>query len=202
MELPNRLPMLNEDKTAEIRRHAFGDLVRLHEASLLRTARRLCSGDEDRASDLVQDALVRAYEAYAAGKFREGLNARAWFLRILTNLFINDYHRRQRQGTDLDLDAVTASGDIGPESTHAAPVDVPGEALLASTLDEPLEKALSALSEGLRLCALLVDVEGLDYAEAAAALDVPVGTVRSRLSRARFQLHALLAQYGRERGYV
>ncbi len=194
--------MLNEDRATENRRAAFGNLVREHETSLLRTARRLCLGDEDRALDLVQDALVRAYEAYAAGKFRAGLNARAWFLRILTNLFINDYHRRRRQGADLDLDAVTASGEIGPEATHAAPADMPGEELMAATLDEPLEKALASLSEGLRLCVLLVDVEGLDYAEAASALNVPVGTVRSRLSRARFQLHALLTQYGRERGYV
>ena len=194
--------MLNEDRATENRRSAFSRLVREHEASLLRTARRLCLGNEDRALDLVQDALVRAYEAYAAGKFREGLNARAWFLRILTNLFINDYHRRRRQGPEVDIDDVTASGEIGPEATRAASADVPGENLLAATLDEPLEKALTSLSEGLRLCVLLVDVEGLDYAEAAAALNIPLGTVRSRLSRARFQLHALLAPYGRERGYV
>ena len=190
------------DKTAQERRSSFGALVRAHETSLLRTARRLCQGDEDRTQDLVQDALVRAYEAYAAGKFQEGLNIRAWFLRILTNLFINDYHRRRRQGPELDLEAVTASGEIGPEATHAAPADVPGVSLLAGTLEEDLEKALASLSEGLRLCVLLVDVEGLDYAEAASALDIPIGTVRSRLSRARFQLHALLAEYGRSRGYV
>jgi RNA polymerase sigma-70 factor (ECF subfamily) len=151
---------------------------------------------------LVQDALVRAYEAYAGDRFREGLNVRAWFLRILTNLYINDYHRWRRRGAEVDFEAVTASGAAGPAQTHAAPADVPGVALLAGTLDEPLERALQSLSEPLRLCVLLVDVEGLDYAEAAAALDVPLGTVRSRLSRARFQLHAQLADYARERGYL
>lgn len=194
--------MFSPDKSVSQRRAAFAALAQTHQSGLLRAARRFCRGDDDRAQDLVQDALIRAYEAYAGGKFREGLNIRAWFLRILTNLYINDYHRRQRHGAELDLDALTASGEAGPESTHAAPADVPGETLLAGTLDEALEKALASLSDGLRLCVLLVDVEGLDYAEAAEALNVPLGTVRSRLSRARFQLHGLLADYGREHGYL
>lgn len=145
--------------------------------------------------------LVRAYETYRAGKFREGLNVRAWFLRILTNLYINDYHRKKRHGTDIDLQTLTASGEVGPEATHAAPADVPGTRLLAETLDEDLERALATLSDGLRLCVLLVDIEGLGYVEAAEALDIPIGTVRSRLSRARFQLHAQLVEYGRAHGF-
>ena len=191
-----------KNTTADSRRAAFAALVREHETALLRTARRLCRGDDDRAQDLVQDALVRAYEAYAEGRFREGLNVRAWFLRILTNLYINDYHRRKRSDGDVDIETVTSGGETAPESLRAAPADMPGVALLAGTLDEPLERALQTLSDGLRLCVLLVDVEGLDYVEAAQALTIPVGTVRSRLSRARFQLHALLTDYARERGYA
>lgn len=76
--------MLPQDKTLgrvlADRRAAFADLARVHKARLLSAARRLCRGDEDRAQDLVQDALIRAYEAYLGGKFREGLNAHAWFL--------------------------------------------------------------------------------------------------------------------------
>jgi len=202
MELLSRRLMFFKDKGAADRRAAFGALARAHEPDLLRAARRLCQGNEDRAQDLVQDALVRAYEAYSGGRFREGLNVRAWFLRILTNLYINDYHRQRRHGAEMDLDTLTASGASGPEATHAAPADVPGETLLAGTLDEALETALAMLSEGLRLCVLLVDVEGLDYAEAAQALNVPIGTVRSRLSRARFQLQAQLVDYGRAHGYL
>jgi len=78
--------MFPQDKVIADRRAAFAALARTHEASLYRTARRLCAGDEDRSQDLVQDALIRAYEAYVGGRFREGLNVRAWFLRILTNL--------------------------------------------------------------------------------------------------------------------
>lgn len=197
--------MLPQDKSLykvfADRRAAFADLARVHEARLLSAARRLCRGEEDRAQDLVQDALVRAYEAYIGGKFREGLNARAWFLRILTNLYINDYHRR-RGRAETDLDTLTAGGETGPETARAAPADVPGESLLAATLDEALETALATLSEGLRRCVLLVDVEGLNYAEAAQALNIPVGTVRSRLSRARFHLHAQLTEYGHAHGYL
>lgn len=188
--------------TAAALRAEFTLLIREHETALLRTARRLCRGDDDRAQDLVQDALIRAYQSYVGGKFRAGLNVRAWFLRILTNLYINDYHRRQRHGGDVDLDTVTASGEVAPEELRAAPADVPGEALLAETLDEPLEQALHTLSDPLRLCVLMVDVEGMDYAEAAQALDVPIGTVRSRLSRARYQLHEHLADYARRRGFL
>ena len=190
------------DNTAANRRAEFAVLVGEHEAAMLRTARRLCRGDDDRAQDVVQDALIRAYEAYSGGKFRAGLNVRAWFLRILTNLYINDYHRRRKWEAAIDIDTLTSAGEAGPETLHAQPADVPGVALLESTLDEPLERALATLSDSLRLCVLLVDVEGLDYAEAALALGVPIGTVRSRLSRARYQLHALLSKYARQHGYL
>jgi RNA polymerase sigma-70 factor (ECF subfamily) len=70
---------------------------------------------------------------------------------------------------------------------------------MAATLDEPLERALAALPHEQRACVLLVDVEGWEYAEAAAALDIPIGTVRSRLARARRQLHALLFDYAQAR---
>lgn len=183
-------------------REAFAQLLRSEELALARAARRLCRGDEDRAQDLMQDALVRAYESFLAGRFREGLNVRAWLLRILTNLYINEYHRRQKWDASVDLETLTAGGETGPPETHAAASDVPGATLLAATLEECLETALRSLSDPLRLCVLLVDLEGLDYAEAAAALQVPVGTIRSRLSRARLQLHALLYEYARDRGIV
>lgn len=166
---------------------------------MMRLAHRLCRGDADRAADLIQDALVRAYQAYAAGRFTQGSDARPWLLRILTNAFINDYHHRKRWDAGTDIDTLTAQGEGGPPSTHAAPADVPGVTLLQGTLDETLEWALAMLSAKLRLCVTLVDMEGLDYAQAAAALGVPIGTVRSRLARARMQLQDLLRDWGRER---
>jgi len=183
-------------------RAVFVGLLRRHEQDLRRAARRLCLGDEDRAQDLAQDALLRAYDACLCGRFQEGTNTRAWFLRILTNLFINEYHHRRRWRDCLDLDALTSGGEAGPLQAQAAPADVPGVALLAGTLDEELEQALTLLPEVLRRCVVLVDLEGREYAEAARMLGVPVGTVRSRLSRARGQLCTLLRAYAWDRGLV
>lgn len=194
-------------------RARFMEMVRRCEMALLRAARRLCrSGSggasryavvsEDCAQDLVQDALVRGYEAYRQGRFREGSSPQAWFLRILTNGFINEHRRRTRWEAGVTVDTLTAQGAAGPPSTHAAASETPERALLADTLDEPLERALVALPESLRLCLLLVDVEEYSYAEAAETLGVPVGTVRSRLSRARFQLQESLHDYAKDRGLL
>ena len=179
----------------------FAELLRRHEQELRRAARRLCRGDEDRAQDLAQDALLRACDACLCGRFQEGTNTRAWFLRILTNLSINEYHQSRRRAS-FDFDVLTSGGEAGPVQTHAAPHDMPGVALLAETLDEEVEQALTLLSESLRRCVILVDLEGREYAEAAQILGVPVGTVRSRLSRARGQLCARLHSYAQERRLV
>src|SRR5205823_1124685 len=95
---------------AEIRRRrgVYEALIREHEALLLGVARRMCAGDEDRAQDLVQDVLVRGYEAFVDGRFEEGTNARAWLMRILTNRFINEHKRRQKWEADIDIDTLEA----------------------------------------------------------------------------------------------
>lgn len=184
------------------RRESFARLVREHEAALLRAGRRLCRGDDDRAMDLVQDSLVRAYQAYAEGRYQEESNCRAWLLRILTNVFINSYRRSRKWEAQVDLETLTSAGESAPPALQAAPDDIPGVRLLSVTLDEDLEKALNTLSDILRACVVLVDIEGLEYAEAANALGVPVGTIRSRLARARMQLHDLLQDFARRRGLL
>jgi RNA polymerase sigma-70 factor (ECF subfamily) len=193
---------LESTELAVRRRAEFAALVRKHEIDLVRTALRLCRGDHDRSSDLVQDTLVRAYEAYQEGRFQPETNARPWLLRILTNLFINDYKRRQKWDAGVDVDTLTASGETGPPNTHAAPADTPGFTLLAQTLDEELEHALAMLSDVLRVCVELVDIQGFEYAEAAATLGVPIGTIRSRLARARMQLQDILRDYARRKGLL
>ncbi len=191
----------NAEQTA--RRVAFGALARAQEGNLLRAARRLCRGDDDRAQDLMQDALLRAYEAFAAGRFREdSATPWPWLLRILTNLFINDYNRRRKWDAGVDLDTLTASGESGPAETHAPAADVPGQALMAATLDEELEAALASLPETMRVCVVLVDMEGLEYAEAAKVLKIPIGTVRSRLARARMLLYDRLQDYARRKRLI
>ena len=152
--------------------------------------------------DLVQDTLVRAYQAYSQGRYQEENNARAWLIRILTNTYINSYRRSQKWEAPVDLETLTSAGETAPPSLQAAPDDIPGVRLLNVTLDEDLECALNMLSDILRACVLLVDIEGLEYTEAAEALGVPVGTIRSRLARARMQLHDLLQDYACRRGLI
>lgn len=191
--------VLSPDKIQR-RREAFTRMLQEQETALLRAARRMCGGNEDQAQDLVQETAIKAYSAYIAGRFQEGSHARAWLLRILTNLFINEYHQRQRWRDPADLDSLMADGFVAPPSLHAAEGDQPERALFASALSEPVETAIAALSPELRVCIEMVDIGDMDYAETAAALNIPIGTVRSRLFRGRRQLHLLLQDYAREHG--
>ena len=120
----------------------------------------------------------------------------------MTNNFINNYRRSQKWDAGVTVDTLTSGGAAGPKQTQAEARDVPGEALLSITLDEPIEYALAQLPDGLRMAVLLVDVQGYSYEEAAQMLGIPVGTVRSRLSRARYQLHDLLRDYAQQRRII
>jgi len=180
------------------RRAEFGQLVTDLESTLMRTAHRMCGRNRDHAQDLVQDTFVRGYQAYLDGKFQPGTNARAWLLRILTNLFINEFRRDTRWGASVDIDTVTAMGDVAPVELQASARERPDNELLFGTLDEPMERALASLSAEMRACIVLVDIEQLEYSEASASLGIPIGTVRSRLSRARIILYDLLYDYARD----
>lgn len=177
----------------------FSRVILPHEGHLAWSARRLCSGDEDRAQDFVQDALVCAYKACLNGCFRENANPRAWLLRIVTNLYINDYHHKRRWEAKIDIDSLSVHKAMAEASQRAALVETPAALLLAATLDETVEQALASLPVNLRQCIILVDLEGLDYAQAAQSLGIPVGTIRSRLSRGRLRMSGLLAAYARNR---
>ncbi|MBB6051472.1 sigma-70 family RNA polymerase sigma factor [Armatimonas rosea] len=179
-------------------RDDYARMARGCESTLIATARRLVR-DDDRVLDLVQEALVRGYEAFRAGKFVAGGKPCAWLARILTNHFINEWRREKKWGAGVTVEDVTAGGEIGPEATRTASADM---LLLEATLEEPLEKALAELPDALRLTVILVDMQELSYQEAAERLSVPVGTIRSRLARARFQLAERLQVWGRERGLV
>ncbi len=194
--LPSHAP---DDETERERKHAvFAQITAENEGRLLRLARRLCVGNEDKAQDLVQDALIRGYQGYIGGKFQEGSNAKAWLMQIMTNLFLEGC-RRQKRFADIDLDTLLAEGRLLPDALHASSKERPDAALLANTLDEDLERALMMLAPALRLTALLVDVDEMSYAEAAQAMSIPVGTVRSRLFRAHEQLAVILQTFAEQR---
>jgi RNA polymerase sigma-70 factor (ECF subfamily) len=180
--------------SAAEKRIRFGDIARLHQSALLRIAQNFAKGNDALAQDLVQDTLVNGYKAYLDGAFQEGTNAKAWLARILTNLFLNDYRRRKRWDANTDLeDGADVPAPVAAE---------PDRQLLEEILDGPIEVALAKLPDHQRMCVVLVDIEGLDYAEAASALGCPVGTVRSRLARGRTALYNELVDYGRQRGIV
>ena len=145
--------------------------------------------------DLVQEAILRAYRGFDG--FTPGTNCRAWLLTILYSVFVNRYHRQRREPEPRpaeELEAVSMSTVL--ELDWEGPLL---EAVAAGepALTEPVQVALDALPDGYRDAVLLVDVQELTYEEAAEALECPVGTIRSRLSRARRRLAAQLADHAR-----
>ncbi len=153
---------------------------------LLRVARRLTRDPVD-AEDLVQDTLVRAYRAF--DRF-DGRHPRAWLLTILRNTHTNQVRKRR---PDLMDDEV--AGRI-PDRGRGGRVDGVPEAALHDDLDPVVRAALGALSARHRAVVALVDIDGLTYKEAAEMLDVPVGTVMSRLHRARAKVRSHLEAHG------
>lgn len=157
-----------------------------------RAARRF-TRDDDRARDLVQDAMLRAYRAFDG--FTPGTNGRAWLLSIVYSVFINGYHHQRRRPVTVSMEALEARF---AERLLAAPDATPSP----TVSDEDVLAALDALPEEFRATVLLVDVDELTYEEAAAALGCAVGTVRSRLHRARRLLAVALEDHVRARGLV
>ena len=142
--------------------------------------------DPNDASDLVQESYLRAYRTF--GNFVSGTNAKAWLFRILLSVFANDQRRRRRQ-------RIVALEELEPHFDRVALESWRNGRSAAQAVENvaALEEALACIPEEFRSVVLLVDVEGLTYAEAADALECPVGTVRSRLSRARRGLFAALS---------
>ena len=166
--------------------------------SLYPAALRLTRNSAD-AEDLVQEVYLRAYRGF--GGFQEGTNLRAWMYRILTNTFINTYRKKQREPIVVQDEEIedwylyNRLGESGVEASAESEV-------LDQIPDEEVQRALEALPEGFRLAVLLADVEGFSYKEIAEILDVPIGTVMSRLHRGRRALQKALWETVRERGLV
>ncbi len=180
--------------THALAREEFDAVVLPHLDLLYRTALRFTS-DPARAEDLVQDTMLKAYRSRTS--FQPGTNARAWLLTILRNTFINAYHRRKREPVAMDIEAMESSLRPRPDDPAAA-----DGAFLDHIVDERILQALDALPQEFREVLVLSDVENLPYAEIAQALDLPLGTVKSRLFRARRLMRAELYRYAVEVGYL
>ena len=173
---------------------AFERDVLPHLDLMYRVALRL-TGEPANAEDLVQETVLKAFRAW--GSFRQGTNARGWLLTILRNTFINEYRRRRRAPALVDID-VADQREIAAEHGGSDPE---GE-FFNLLVDDRILAAVDALPEEFREVVVLSDIEGLGYAQIAQTLEVPVGTVKSRLSRGRRQLQAALRDYAVAAGIV
>lgn len=159
-----------------------------HLDALYGTAVRLAR-TPDAAQELVQDTYLKAFRA--RDRFASGTNLKAWLYTILHNTWRNRRRDRARSPVEADSDAVDLAADQAGDMVSAAP-DSPEARLVNEALSPELRAALDGLPESFREAVWLRDVEELTYQEIATALDVPIGTVMSRLSRGRRQLHAAL----------
>lgn len=157
--------------------------------SLYRTAMRL-SRDRADAEDLVQDTYLKAFRA--AGQFEPGTNLRAWLFAILHNTARNRFRDRARDLVTADSEIVDHAADGPAAGSSANPPETPETLLLRDTLDPDLQAALDSLPPAFREAVWLRDVEEFTYAEIASMLDVPAGTVMSRISRGRRLLYERL----------
>jgi RNA polymerase sigma-70 factor (ECF subfamily) len=156
--------------------------------------------DPVKAEDLVQDTYLKAWRFYH--KYEGGTNFRAWLFRILTNTFINEYRRVKRQPGRADFETIapmTAAQEVS--IADAAPfLDIGGS--YDELFDDKIKEALDSLPEHYRIVTLLADISELSYQEIAELLGCPIGTVMSRLHRARKMLAHALKAYACAGGYI
>jgi len=179
----------------------FSDVAMEYMPSLYTAALRMTRNPAD-AEDLVQETYLKAYRGF--GGFAEGTNLKAWLYRILTNTYINTYRAKKRRPEESDID------DLENFYLYRRLGGLEGAAAGRSAEDEVLDhftetevkEAIEALPEQFRMAVLLGDVEGFSYKEIAEILDVPIGTVMSRLHRGRRALQKRLYEFGRQRGLV
>lgn len=184
----NRLPQLYQ----EFEKEAIPHMNALYNFALKMT------GDEDDADDLVQETYLKAFRFF--DKFEKGTNCKAWLFRILKNSYINDYRKQVKEPNKVDYEDIQnfyeniKSDEV--ESKHYE------QDVFSNLLDDEISKAITDLPEDFRTVIILSDIEGFTYDEIADFVDIPVGTVRSRLHRARKMLYSQLYDYAKDRGFV
>jgi RNA polymerase sigma-70 factor, ECF subfamily len=180
-----------ESQLATHQDDSFDAAVARHAPALREAARRL-TGNLDEADDLVQEATMRAWTFW--DRFEPGSNARAWLHRILVNTFINAYRKQRRERELFRL--------AGEEARREACTSSVLGVAQRDGLGDEVGAALAALPSEFRAVVELVDLADFSYREVASTLGCPIGTVMSRLHRARKQLHEMLAEYAFSEGYM
>ncbi len=156
------------------------------------------TGNPDDARDLLQETFLKAYRFW--DKFEQGTNLRAWLFRIMKNTYINLYRKESKEPSKVDYDEIEDYYNVVRDEA-SDPNDLQ-EKIFGQLLDDDVSKALESLPEEFRTVVILCDIEGLAYEEIAEFLQIPVGTVRSRLHRGRKLLYTKLYDYAKERGMI
>ena len=168
---------------------------------LFSTALRMTRSRSD-AEDLVQETYIKGWRSFHT--FQEGTNLRAWLFRIMTNTYINKYNAKKRKGTEVELDDVEELflykrlGSIDQSQLSSSAEDQ----MLELFTDDEVKNALEELPEDFRVPVLLSDVDGFSYKDISEMLEIPIGTVMSRLHRGRKAMQKMLYEYARERGLI
>ena len=168
---------------------------------LFSTALRMTRNRSD-AEDLVQETYIKGWRSFHT--FQEGTNLRAWLFRIMTNTYINKYNAQKRKGSEVELDDVEELflykrlGSIDQSQLSSSAEDQ----MLELFTDDEVKNALEELPEDFRIPVLLSDVDGFSYKEISEMLEIPIGTVMSRLHRGRKAMQKMLYEYARDRGLI
>jgi len=155
------------------------------------------SGDREQAGDLLQDTYLKAFRFF--DKFEKGTNAKAWLYRIMKNTFINEYRRTHRQPEIVEFDEQISPYQM---SSSTSGMNDLRDMMESRMFDDEMAGAIAALPEKFKSVVVLRDIEEMPYEEIAEVLAIPIGTVRSRLHRARSMLFSRLKDYARARGYT
>jgi RNA polymerase sigma-70 factor (ECF subfamily) len=202
-----RKSLIDDDRTRLVSVSYMAEQARFEEQamefmpSLYAAALRMTRNPSD-AEDLVQETYLKAYRGFNG--FEQGTNLKAWLYRILTNTYINTYRAKKRRPDESDLEDVEdlylyrRLGGLEAATMGRSAEDQ----LLDTYTDDEVKAALESLPEQFRMAVLLADVEGFAYKEIAEILDIPIGTVMSRLHRGRKGLQKKLYEFAVDRGLV
>lgn len=186
-----------KDKGAKKQRE-FEEVALVHTDALLRTALRMTKNQSD-SEDLVQETMLKAYRFF--DRFERGSNIKAWLFKIMTNIFINNYRQKSRKPASVSYEEIDDNFLYHQLENSRNKVADPEEVLFAKLIDGDVRKAIDELPEDFRMVVVLAFLEEFSYEEIAEIADIQLGTVKSRLHRARKLLQRSLWKYALLRGF-